>query len=462
MSDSKETENTNSNDQKRQSKIEQRRARQKGSSAKADPRIRRVAIIAGSVVGVVLIPLFIFGPEAVFKAIGLSGEEEVISTKVSEVDKVVAKVTESNPGEGLLIPAFEKKEPPKIVQKDSDAEERIKRLEKTISELSSKKVSSREELENMIAEREKLLKEAAKSEMAAELQRQRLEFEQRLAEKQATDAATAEEEQKLAEIENGKVNSSGLVLDFSEEGSDGEVEVAANDETSLRLEGLRKESQNGNLSFMEAAVEASVETVQAEQIKNLSKTIVQGTIIPAVLETALDTQLPGFLRAQVTRDVYSHDGLRVLLPSGSRLIGTFNTDLAVAQKRVFIAWTRAVTPAGKSIALGSVGTDRLGRSGVEGNVDNRYLARFGSAFMISAISVLPQILGAGQPNQGNAPAVQFGDTTQNHESNAGISAIGNVGNEINAELGKRLSLPPVIRLPQGHDITIFVNRDLVF
>jgi type IV secretion system protein VirB10 len=184
---------------------------------------------------------------------------------------------------------------------------------------------------------------------------------------------------------------------------------------------------------------------------------VQGTIISAVLETAIDTQLPGNLLAQVIEPVYSFDGSRVMMPAGTILIGQFRNDVDLAQKRVLIAWNRAITPDGQSVALGSTGTDTLGRAGTEGNVDNRYGTKFGAAILVSAITALPQAIAASSRSSSSGTTVNVGGGSQ-LASQVGTQ----VGGQASGVLDQYLSLPPVIRVPQGEEIRIFVNRDLVF
>jgi type IV secretion system protein VirB10 len=157
--------------------------------------------------------------------------------------------------------------------------------------------------------------------------------------------------------------------------------------------------------------------------------------------------------------VYSFDGTQVLMPSGTILIGQFNNDVDIAQQRVLIAWNRAITPEGKSIALGSIGTDTLGRSGTIGNVDNRYATKFGAAILISAITAAPAALAGHQGGRADSSG-----TTINVGGGGKLaSSVGDtVSGQGNDMLKKYLSLPPVIRIPQGEEIRIFANRDLVF
>ena len=128
---------------------------------------------------------------------------------------------------------------------------------------------------------------------------------------------------------------------------------------------------------------------QAEVIANPSNTMLQGTMIQAVMETALDSSLPGQTRAVVSEDVYSVDGARLLIPRGSRLIGRYRAGVDIAQRRVTIAWDRIILPDNQTVQISSFGGDELGRSGVTGFVDTRFAERFGSAALISLISAAP-------------------------------------------------------------------------
>ena len=82
-------------------------------------------------------------------------------------------------------------------------------------------------------------------------------------------------------------------------------------------------------------------------------TVTQGTMIPAILETAINTDVPGYVRAIVNQDVRSFDGSRVLVPRSSRLIGQYQSGLQAGQRRAYVIWTRLIRPDGVSVALAS-------------------------------------------------------------------------------------------------------------
>ena len=171
-----------------------------------------------------------------------------------------------------------------------------------------------------------------------------------------------------------------------------------------------------------------------------ANTVVQGTLIPAVLETSIDSDLPGFARAVVSQDVRSFDGARILVPRSSRLIGEYKGGISAGQKRVYLMWTRLVRPDGVSIALASPAVDSEGQSGIGGKVNDHFLQRFGSAILLSLL--------------GSASAIGSGGAT------IVMSAGGQSAASVAAQHdGQRA---PTIHVMQGEPIRVFTARDLVF
>lgn len=185
---------------------------------------------------------------------------------------------------------------------------------------------------------------------------------------------------------------------------------------------------------------------QAEVIANPSNTVIQGTMIQAVMETAIDSSLPGQTRAIISEDIFSYDGTRLLIPRGSRLIGRYRSGVEIAQRRVTIAWDRIILPNSQSVQISSFGGDELGRSGVTGFVDTRFGERFGSTTLISIITAAPSIAAA----------------RLNDETTAGV--LEDVGDDLadatDSVIGEYLSIGPVIYVDQGARVTVMVDRDL--
>ena len=195
----------------------------------------------------------------------------------------------------------------------------------------------------------------------------------------------------------------------------------------------------GNLS---GDLAPGTERVRAAMLANTSNTVTQGTLIPAVLETALNSTSPGFARALISRDVYGFDGTTVLIPRGSRLIGEYLADASPGQKRALINWTRLIRSDGATIAIGSPAADPLGRGGIKANVNSHFFTRFSSAILQSALSI-----GA------NVAASKVGGTV--------IVALPGtqVGNVAPAPTNQ---VTPTLSVRAGTSISVFVARDLDF
>lgn len=173
---------------------------------------------------------------------------------------------------------------------------------------------------------------------------------------------------------------------------------------------------------------------------NPETTVTQGTLIPAVLETAIDTDVPGYVRAVVSADVRGFDGSRVLIPRSSRLIGQYKSGLQGGQKRVYVIWSRVIRPDGVSVNIASPATAFGGETGLAGQVNNHFFERFGSAMLLSVVGGLASIGNSGA-------AVVIGGQTQS----AAAAAVGQSG-----------QIGPTIRVRQGEPIRVFTARDLDF
>jgi type IV secretion system protein VirB10 len=185
-------------------------------------------------------------------------------------------------------------------------------------------------------------------------------------------------------------------------------------------------------------------SARAQKLANPSHTVLQGAVIPAVLETAINSDLPGFARAIVSRDVRSFDGKTVLAPRGSRLVGQYRSGVALGHSRAFVIWTRLIRPDGVFIDLDSPASDALGRAGLEGEVDSHFLQRFGGAILLSLISAGVDL------------------ASNDRDTQVIINSSRTGADAASVALGKNLDIAPTITVPQGAAIRIFVARDLDF
>lgn len=199
-------------------------------------------------------------------------------------------------------------------------------------------------------------------------------------------------------------------------------------------------------STVAAALATAANSGQAAQAglsRQGATTVPQGTLIPAVLETALDSTRPGQTRALVSRDVRGFDGTRVLIPRGSRLFGLYQADLAPGQNRALVQWTRLVRPDGVSIAIDSPAADSLGRAGVKGQVNSHFFERFGSAILQSTLD-----LGV------NLAARSVGSGAYIYVPGATI------GNVVSSPQSRPVQ--STLKVNPGARVSVFVARDLDF
>ncbi len=205
--------------------------------------------------------------------------------------------------------------------------------------------------------------------------------------------------------------------------------------------------------------------VEATHIGDLRRTIAQGRIIQATMESALNTELPAPIRAIVSRDTYGESGSEPLIPKGSRLIGTYNTDILGGQSRVYVLWTRVIRPDGVDVMLNSPLIDQIGQAGIGGQVDTKFQAIFSRAVMASVVSIglamgSDTITGGGDTatSQSTFGTTQSGDGA----TTATVNALNRLGGTTDSFLQRFINVRPTILVDQGTPVNVFVNRDLVF
>lgn len=262
--------------------------------------------------------------------------------------------------------------------------------------------------------------------------------------------------------------------------------AAAEESTSVAMGGAADDDPNRR--FLNAVGNAGVEVAKAVKNNRIDALVAQGTMIRGVLDTAVQSDLPGMVRAVTAENVWSFDGRRILIPAGTRLIGEYKSGIAQGQTRVFVVWTRMLRSDGVSVQLGSTGADDLGRTGNAGFVDNHYLERFGSAVMLSLVGGAAQFLGSyGQNTDGASgfgtspgysttsitdPTTGITTTTQTPLSQNQLALQGRqIATQSVAQtmttiaqeaLKNSINIPPTIYLDQGTRIIVFVRRDLDF
>lgn len=205
-----------------------------------------------------------------------------------------------------------------------------------------------------------------------------------------------------------------------------------------------------NTLFLQQARVRSEKTIHATHLTALNQIIGEGHVIHALLETAINSDLPGSLRALIDQPVYAEDGSHVLIPSGSRLIGQYKSGMLQGQSRIFVVWTRVITPNGVSVNLGFRGIDSLGMSGMAADtIDHHFWRQFGNAVLLS-------VLGAGTSNMG---------VTNNTPYNAAQAYRMAISNSLNQTAQQTLQqgiIPPTLWIHQGTPLQVFVAHDVDF
>jgi type IV secretion system protein VirB10 len=176
---------------------------------------------------------------------------------------------------------------------------------------------------------------------------------------------------------------------------------------------------------------------------NRGTTVPQGTLIPAVLETALNSNRPGLARAIVSRDVRGFDGSRILIPRGSRLIGEYRSEVAAGQKRALVNWIRLIRPDGVTISIGSPASDTMGRAGIRAKVNSHFFERFAGAILQSALAIGVNLASSSGSDNGTTVIVP-----------GGLQGM--------TQLLQPAQVTPTLSVKAGTSISIFAARDLDF
>lgn len=180
-----------------------------------------------------------------------------------------------------------------------------------------------------------------------------------------------------------------------------------------------------------------------------------GFVIPAMLISGINSELPGQIMAQISQNVYdTATGKWQLIPQGSRLIGRYSSDVTFAQARVLIAWQRIVFPDGKAMDIGSMpGADSAGYSGFTDQVNNHYFRLFSSAFLLSGVTAG---IAMSQPQ---TSAVNSTPTA----GNAMSEALGQQLGQVTAQLiSKNMNVAPTLEIRPGYRFNVVVTKDLTF
>jgi type IV secretion system protein VirB10 len=147
-------------------------------------------------------------------------------------------------------------------------------------------------------------------------------------------------------------------------------------------------------SWVDGQQSSSLQSPLTPTAASSAYTLHQGSIIPSVLISAVDSDLPGDLRAQVSMDVYDSVSLRnLLIPKSTVLVGAYNNEVVAGQQRILFGFSRMIFPNGSSVSLLDTqgrgnfrGSERNGKAGLNAEVNNRFWEIFGPSLLIGAVT----------------------------------------------------------------------------
>lgn len=198
------------------------------------------------------------------------------------------------------------------------------------------------------------------------------------------------------------------------------------------------------------------DTTSAKPLYNPNTLLLRGTYIRCVLESRVITDVPGYTSCVVTEPVYSVNGKRLLLPRGSKVMGSYTSD-AIIGERAAIVWDRITTPTGMDVNMRSPGTDMLGAAGNPGHYSAHWAQRISSALLISMLSDAFKYAGA--KNGPQETAIVNGAIYQNpYESNTART----MERLANMALDRNMARPPTVTINQGTIVNVYVARDVDF
>lgn len=288
---------------------------------------------------------------------------------------------------------------------------------------------------------------------------------------QPADKAVMTLEEKRRNARDRAIESNGSISGFSNEA--GIVSPPATNSSSQSLEAYKasqpapaaaqqeQDDQNKQVrkeNFLKKAEsdgdDGYLLSVKKSQITSFE--LKAGSVIPGILKSAINSDLPGLIRGIVSEDVYdTSTGANILIPKGSTIVGTYDSQVAYGQRRLLAVWTKLIFPDGSTLALkGMPAADQEGSAGLNAEVDNHYMKLFGAALATSVLSAGYQLSQGAQSTVG-AVAQTPGQTMA---SSLG-QQLGQVGTAITT---KNLAIQPTLTNPVGQRFYVNVTKDIVF
>ena len=265
------------------------------------------------------------------------------------------------------------------------------------------------------------------------------------AQAQAKQKALAKEKQRQDALNSGTV-----AIDFSHEGTAAPLsqeQTVAGESPQMKQSAAIAVSNNSKQSKPDAKA-GPMASYDFDQYRGQLYRIFEGTVLEGVLTTHIDGGLSGPILVMLTTDYYSHDHQQLLMPQGTRLIGTVQSVGNAQQRKIFVTFHRAVCPDGFSLDLDRyVGLDQIGTTGLATKVDHGYLMAFGAAAAVGGLGGLSQI---GNNGSVLTPSTQLRNGISEQTAAEGEQVLNHFLNRL-----------PVIRLKEGSRARVYIGRDIL-
>jgi len=211
-----------------------------------------------------------------------------------------------------------------------------------------------------------------------------------------------------------------------------------------------------NQSFLREARQSQKQRAIRTDSPEAAIIVLEGAVIQAVTESAINSDLPGQIRAKVTQDVYdSIRGNVLVIPKGARLIGTYNANVANAQSRILMVFNRLILPDGRSLDLqGMAGGEPNGMAGATGDINHHFMRNFGAGFLVAGLTYA---LGRRDPQVNVTVNSAAGSPPATLSTAAGQILIDTAKSAIDTYKQPR----PTITIESGSLFSILVQRDLI-
>lgn len=213
-------------------------------------------------------------------------------------------------------------------------------------------------------------------------------------------------------------------------------------------------AQLRNREFLKEAAEAGY---LPERIKPKigQHELAAGSIIPAVMLSGINSELPGVITAQVRQSIYdTFDENTLVVPQNTRIVGRYSSQVAYGQERVLVAWDELILPNGNRINLrGMSGGDGLGQAGFADQVDTHFWRVWGSSIMVSMLGVGVQLSQPQNSSVNNSP------TASQQAAGAAANSLNQTGSKV---LEKNMNTAPTLTIRPGYTFNVVVNKSINF